>query len=312
MRIKMPSFSAIIVIQVLFFLAAQLVSTAQTPAFSVNHPGPVDFGGSPVGGTGEIPGGQERGFNISNTGTGVLSITAVQITGAFFIPPASPLNGGPFDLQPGALSPELVVDFVPKVAGPQTGSITFTDNAPGSPHTIQFTGTGLAGAELSLSSEFGPPSATVPAGQSANYTLELATGPLFSGPITIGLQGAPPGTSLIVFPLGSGNVLPGLPHSAGPLDVQITTRSVAVASNRVPGLWFGAAVALGLLVVSRRKTTAGVALAGCLMFLALSSLTACGGSHTADQATPPGTYNVAFTATSGAVTQSVPATLIVQ
>jgi hypothetical protein len=95
------------------------------------------------------------------------------------------------------------------------------------------------------------------------------------------------------------------------LDVQITTRAVAVASNRVPGFWFGAAVALGLLVVSRRKATTGVALAG-LMFLALSSITACGGSHTADQATPPGTYNVTFTATSGNVTQSVPATLIVQ
>jgi hypothetical protein len=96
------------------------------------------------------------------------------------------------------------------------------------------------------------------------------------------------------------------------LDVQITTRAVAVASNRVPGLWFGAAVALGLLVVSRRKTTTGIALAGCLVFLALSSFAGCGGSHAADQKTPPGTYNVTFTATSGTVTHSVPATLIVQ
>jgi hypothetical protein len=310
MRIRKPSLSAI-VIQFVFFLAAQLISAAQTPVFSVNHPGPVDFSGSPVGGTGGIPGGQERSFNLSNTGTGVLSITAVQFTGAFFIPVSTPLLT-PINIQPGSPGPGFTVDFVPTVAGPQTGSITFTDNAPGSPHTIQFTGTGLAGSEFTLGSEFGSPSATVPAGQSANYRLELATGPSFSGSIAMGVQGAPPGTSLIVFPVDRGNVFGVSPRTAGPLDVQITTRATAVASNRVPGLWFGAAVAFGLLVVSRRKAATGVALAGCLMFLALSSITACGGSHTADQATPPGTYNVTFTATSGAVTQSVPATLIVQ
>lgn len=311
MCISKPSFSAIIGIQFLFLLAAQLISMAQTPAFAVNHPGPVDFGGSPVGGSGTIPGGQERSFALSNPGTGVLSITNIQFTGAFFIPVSSPLLP-PFNIQPGSGGPNFVVDFVPTVAGPQTGSITFTDNAPGSPHTIQFTGNGLGGAEFSLVSEFASPSATVPAGQSANYTLEIATGPLFSGSIAMGLQGAPPGTSLIVFPLDRGNVF-GLPARAvGPLSVQITTRATAVASNHVPGLWFGAALALGLLVVSRRKTTTGIALAGCLMFLALSSIVACGGSHTADQATPPGTYNVTFTATSGTVTQSVPATLIVQ
>jgi hypothetical protein len=311
MRIRKPPFTAVVGIQFIFFLATQLISAAQTPVFSVNHPGPVDFGGSPVGGSGTIPGGQERVFNFSNPGTGVLTITNVQFTGAFFVPVSSPLLT-PINIQPGSAGTDLTIDFVPTVAGPQTGSITFTDNAPGSPHSIQFTGTGLAGAELSLVSEFGSPSATVTAGQSANYTLEIATGPLFSGSITMGLQGAPPGTSLVVFPLDRGNVF-GLPARAvGSLSVQITTRATAVGSNRVPGLWFGAAVALGLLVVSRRKTRTGIALAGCLMFLTLNSITACGGSHAADQPTPPGTYNVTFTATSGTTTQSVPATLIVQ
>jgi hypothetical protein len=295
----------------LILLAAQLSSAAQPPVFSVNHPGPVDFSGSPVGGTGGIPGGQERSFNLSNTGTGVLSITAVQFTGAFFIPVSSPLLV-PINIQPGSPGPGFTVDFVPTVAGPQTGSITFTDNAPGSPHTIQFTGTGLAGSEFTLGSEFGSPSATVPAGQSANYTLELATGPSFSGSIAMGVQGAPPGTSLIVFPLDRGDTFGVAPRTAGPLDVQITTRAVAVASNRVPGLWFGSAMALGLLLVSRRQARAGATLVACLLVLAISSFIACGGSHTADQKTPPGTYNVTFTATSGSVTQSVPATLIVQ
>lgn len=310
MRIAKPSFSAIVGMQFLFFLATQLISSAQTPVFSLNNTGPVNFGGSPVGGTGSIPGGADRNFVISNTGSVLLTVTNIQLTGPFVLP-ISVFPQFPFDL-PAGTSKSIVVEFGPPIAGPQSGSITFTDNAPGSPQTVQLNGTGLAGSEFTLVSEFSSPSATVPAGQSANYRLELATGPLFSGTIAMGLQGAPPGTSLIVFPLSSNNVLGGTGPSAGPVDVQITTRAVAVASNRVPGLWFGSGLALGLLLVSRRKTTTGMALAGCLMFLALSSIVACGGSHAADQATPPGTYNVTFTATSGTVTQSVPATLIVQ
>lgn len=297
--------------QCLFFLAAQLISAAQTPGFSVDHPGPVDFGGSPVGGTGSSPGGQERGFTISNSGTGVLSITAVQFTSAFFIPVSSPLQL-PINIQPGSFSPTLGIVFAPTVAGPQTGSVTFTDNAPGSPHIIQFTGTGLAGADFSFVSEFASPSATVPAGQSANYNLELASGPQFSGNITIGCQGLPPGTGLIVFTIDRGNVFGLPPRTVSPLGVQITTRATAVASNHLTGFWFGAAVAFGLLLVSRRHATAGPMLLACFTVLMLCSLIACGGAHAADQRTPPGTYNVTFTATSGSVTQSVPATLIVQ
>lgn len=309
MRSRRPSLSAIVGVQLLF-AAAQLVSTAQTPVFSLNNTGPVNFGGSPVGGTGSIPGGADRSFLISNTGSALLTVTNIQLTGPFVLP-LSVFPQFPFDL-PAGTSKSIVVEFGPPIAGPQSGSITFTDNAPGSPQTVQLNGTGLVGSEFTLVSEFSSPSATVPAGQSAPYRLELATGPQFSGSIAMGLQGAPPGTSLIVFPLSSNNVLGGTGPSAGPVDVQITTRAVAVASNRVPGLWFGAAMALGLVCISRRKTKAGIVLMASLMVLALSSFTGCGGSHTADQKTPPGTYNVTFTATSGTVTQSVPATLIVQ
>ena len=221
------------------------------------------------------------------------------------------LRGVSFDVPAGSIR-GIVVEFGPPTAGPQSGSMTITDNAPGSPHTIQFTGTGLAGSEFTLGSEFGSPSATVPAGQSANYRLELATGPSFSGSIAMGIQGAPPGTSLIVFPVDRGNVFGVSPRTAGPLDVQITTRATAVASNRVPGLWFGSTIAFGLLLVSRRKDTARVILLACFMIIVLSSFTACGSSHRADQKTPPGTYNLTFTATSGSATESVPATLIVQ
>lgn len=310
MRIRKRSFRAIVGIQFLFFLAAQLISTAQTPVLSLNNTGPVDFGGSPVGGTGSIPVGADRSFIVSNTGSALLTVTDIQFTGPFTIP-FSIRPQLPFDLPAGTLR-SFVVEFGTGIAGSQSGSMTITDNAPGSPHIVQLTGTGLAGAEFTFVPDFASPSATVPAGQSASYTLELASGPQFSGAIAMGLQGAPPGTSLIVFPLDRGNVFGFPARSVEPLSVQITTRSVAVASNCVPGLWFGSAMALGLLFFSPRKTRAAAMLLACLVVLAISSFTACGGSHAADQKTPPGTYNVTFTATSGSVTQSVPATLIVQ
>lgn len=303
-----PSF--IVIVLFVFFLAAQLSSLAQTPVLSLNNTGPVDFGGSPVGGTGSIPGGADRSFLVSNTGSALLTITDIQFTGPFVLP-ISIRPQLPIDLPAGSSS-SFVVEFGAAVAGSQSGSMTITDNAPGSPHIVQLTGTGLAGSEFTLVSEFGSPSATVTAGQSAPYRLELATGPQFSGSIAMGVQGAPPGTSLIVFPVDRGDTFGVAPRTVGPLDVQITTRAVAVASNRVPGLWFGVAMALGMLLVSRRKARAGSTLVACLLVLAISSFIACGGSHTADQKTPPGTYNVTFTATSGSVTQSVPATLIVQ
>ena len=308
MRNSRPSF--LIIGLFIFLIAARCSSVAQTPVFSLDHSGPVDFGGSPVGGTGSIPGGADRTFVISNTGSALLTITNIQFTGPFLLP-ISVFPPFPIDLPAGSLR-GIVVEFGPPTAGPQSGSMTITDNAPGSPHTVQLTGTGLAGADFTFVPDFASPSATVPAGQSANYTLDLASGPLFSGSITLACQGLPPGTSLLVFPLDRGNVFSFPAHAVEPLSVQITTRAVAVASNHVPGLWFGAAMALGLVCVSRRKTRAGVMLAACVMVLALSSFTACGGSHAADQKTPPGTYNVTFTATSGSVTHNVPATLIVQ
>lgn len=308
MRISKPSF--LVIGLFIFLVAAQLGSIAQTPVFSLDHSGPVDFGGSPVGGTGSIPGGADRNFQVSNTGSALLTITNIQFTGPF-LRPISVFTPFPIDVPAGSAA-NILVEFGPPAAGPQSGSMTITDNAPGSPHIVQLTGTGLAGAEFTFVPDFASPSATVPAGQSANYTLELASGPQFSGSITLACQGMPPGTSLIIFPLDRGNVFSFPAHAVEPLSVQITTRAVAVASNHVPGLWFGAAMALVLVCIPRRKTRAGAVLVACLMVLAISSFTACGGSHVADQKTPPGTYNVTFTATSGSVTQSVPATLIVQ
>jgi hypothetical protein len=45
------------------------------------------------------------------------------------------------NLSPGA-SCEIKVSFTPTETGARTGSVNFTDNAPGSPQSVTLTGTG--------------------------------------------------------------------------------------------------------------------------------------------------------------------------
>jgi Abnormal spindle-like microcephaly-assoc'd, ASPM-SPD-2-Hydin len=75
---------------------------------------------------------------ISNTGTGPLSITNLQITGDFAQTNAcgSPVAAGS--------SCTVRVTFTPTVLGNRTGVLTITDNAAGSPHTLAISGQGTS------------------------------------------------------------------------------------------------------------------------------------------------------------------------
>jgi hypothetical protein len=76
---------------------------------------------------------------VSNPGAGNLNITAINSNNAMFtVSPAAPQT------IPGGSSMEFYVTFAPTAAGPQSGTITFVDNAavPPPPHTVSVSGTG--------------------------------------------------------------------------------------------------------------------------------------------------------------------------
>lgn len=75
---------------------------------------------------------------LTNTGTGaaILALDGIVATGPF-----TQTNNCAARLNPGA-SCTVTVSFKPTVAGLQTGSVAFTDNAPGSPQGLPLTGTG--------------------------------------------------------------------------------------------------------------------------------------------------------------------------
>lgn len=109
-----------------------------TPGVKV-APGAVNFGSGVVGRT-RIP----SHVQVMSVGTGALQVTRITSGGA---------NAQDFTVvnETCAASPirpdtscTIVVEFKPQGAGPRSGYLMFTDNAPGSPHRIALTGEGIA------------------------------------------------------------------------------------------------------------------------------------------------------------------------
>jgi len=95
---------------------------------------------------------------LTNTGNATLTISSVTVSGPFLLS-----NKCSTTLAAGN-SCDLLVAFKPTAIGPATGTLTVTDNAPGSPQTASLSGTGTV-VELSPSSlTFG----TVAVGQSSS------------------------------------------------------------------------------------------------------------------------------------------------
>jgi DNA-binding beta-propeller fold protein YncE len=81
---------------------------------------------------------------LKNTGVGTLKITSIGRSGDFYEG-----NNCPTTLAAGA-SCTLSVKFTPTSPGPKAGSVTITDNAPGSPQQLRLTGTGSGTGSIIL------------------------------------------------------------------------------------------------------------------------------------------------------------------
>jgi hypothetical protein len=190
-------------------------------------------------------------------------------------------------------------------------------------------------------------SATVKAGQTANYSLQLAaTGAPLN--VTVTCSGAPPKASCAA--PSALAVTPGTPLSF-PVNVS-TTAGAAVgplpgSKNGPTGMWLplGSLASMGLFFAGKQqvrvagrllaawaagmkqlgqrswKTITTMALAAPLMIVGLGLMTGCGGGSSQSQpnaptppynGTPINTYMITITATSGSITQSQQLTLTVQ
>src|SRR5208282_4506908 len=114
----------------------------------------------------------------------------------------------------------ISVFFDPSSSGTQTGTLTITDNAPGSPQTIQLSG---AGMDFALSSS--TTSTTVSAGQAANYSVSVAPQGGLNQTVNLTCSGAPSLSTCTVTP--NSVTLNGT--ASAPVTVTVTTTAGSLA-----------------------------------------------------------------------------------
>jgi plastocyanin len=271
--------------------AMPLIMQAGSPVFNAT-PASVDFGPVAVGVSTpvfSVPPPFFTPIQISNTGTGSLTAnfsfsspefafdSVTNLPNPVTIAAASSVNGG------------LV--FKPSAAGLRTGQLISNDNATGSPHTVQLTGTGFnvpANDFAVILDPAAPSTITVKAGQTATFTIWALSGPGLNTPISAFAQtqciGGPNGTACSLTPTGFFAISADNPREK--LTVSVTPPAASGALHRsVPMLW-GLMCVSGVVLVARRRAAWSTALLAAVIILCGSLLACGGGSGSQANSTP--------------------------
>jgi hypothetical protein len=223
--------------------------------------------------------------------------------------PANPVTVGS-----GASVPVTATVVVPAAAVSGTYNITInTQDTNGAPeHSLTIPLTVSTGGSVTFGfGSFNPASQTITSGSTATYNFSVVSvGGSFSNAVKLACSGAPSISTCSVSP---SSVTPGAASASAVLTIT-TTASSAAARHTMAGslLYTSLPIVPGLLLIAGRKRRRKISLALSLMTLFLLALlfTSCaGGTGTAGsntksggsqiQGTPPGTYTVTVTGTSG-------------
>jgi hypothetical protein len=251
-----------------------------SPNFSA-PPGPIDLGPSAVGMN--TPHAFPTELTITNTGTALL--TAPSFT---FNPPEATFTaesifpGTPINIAAGS-SRTLGVIFHPLGAGTRTIQFISMDNAPGSPHTVTFTGTGFAVPNNDFAMILDPGSpATVSAarGQTTTFPIWLLSGAVAFGNTAVTVTCA--SETAISCSTGSSSPFLLAGDGFGPTRQKIPISFVvpAVTASLRPNLavwWSLAPIGLVLALVRRQRRSNLFHLA--VLMLCVSTIS-CGGNST--------------------------------
>ena len=272
-----------------------------------------------------------QSVTVTNTGSGNLTFGAGAVT-------VSGANAADFALASDTCSGQTVapngacavgITFMPSVAGSESATLNFTDNASGSPQTVSLTGTG-ATPNFTLSVASGSASsATVSAGGNASYSLTLAPMGGFNKAVSLACTGAPSKATCTVSPASV--TLDGTNPANVTVNVTTTAASLAApgpnAGPPPPGPfllheWWIALLLLlmmGVLAMAFSERRRRVPLmAGAVLLAAIA--VGCGGGGSGggggttvtNPGTPKGTYTLTVTATAGNFKYPTDLTLIVQ
>jgi Abnormal spindle-like microcephaly-assoc'd, ASPM-SPD-2-Hydin/PQQ enzyme repeat len=247
---------------------------------------------------------------LANRGSSALTISSVATSADF-----TQTNTCGTSVGAGA-SCTINITFTPTQGGSRTGTLTVSDSAPGSPHTVALSGTGQ---DFSIGIAAGSSaSATVTAGQSAAYNLTITPLGGFNQAVALICSGAPSEAACSVSP---SSVTPN-GSTASSVSVMVTTTAPGMlimgmklsppSSGRLYYLAGVLALAWALVMLARlalgtrRKVLLGAAaFALGLSVVFVMAMAACGGSNPGGGANNPGTAGGTYTLTvSGSVSVS--------
>ena len=267
---------------------------------------------------------------LSNMGFAPLAITSIAVTGT---------NSGDFaqvntcgSSVAAGTSCNITVNFTPTATGSRNASLTFMDNATGSPQTVSLSG---AGIDFSVAPS-SVATATVTPGQTASYALTVAPSGGFNQSVTFVCSGAPASSTCVVSP--NMVALNGSASTTVAVTVATTAASLLVheppangtppiATYPRPTFLISGLLGLALLasLLGRRKQgrpSLAYELTLALLFVAGMTMAACGGGGSTtgggsgSQATPQGSYTLVvsgtFTSGSNTLTRNTNLTLVVQ
>ncbi len=257
-----------------------------------------------------------QSVTLSNTGDGSLNITNVVMTGDF-----SQSNTCGNTVTPAA-NCTFSVTFAPTTSGNRTGSLTITDNASGSPHSVALTG---SATDFSLAAATGgSTTAIVMAGNAATYGLQVSPLNGFTGTVALSCTGAPSLASCTVAPTSV--TTNGSSPSAFTVTVTTTALSIMAPRTVPPScppvnlLRFGVPLMILFALQVRFRTAAArrkLGLAYALVLVSVLSIAACvggcssGGGGVHNPGTPKGTSTITITGSSSGVSRTQNLTLTV-
>jgi hypothetical protein len=261
-------------------------SNCSTSASSIN------LGPATVGGGAFVP------VTITNSGSAQLVINYSFSNPAFAFGLSQTLPPNPLVIDPG-VSVRTFIVFTPPAVGAQAGQFVSMDNAPGSPHVIPLSGSGVnvaSGDFAVMLDPAGPATVALKKGNTTTFPVYVLMGanqnPSAGGAAQC--SGGPAGSSCSLQPSTFAAFV-----SQVKIDVSVT---VPANTSRLHGSSFiWAAMLPALLLLGRRRRTLGLA-PFAVMFLALC--TSCGGGSSA----PPITISAGVNGSSPH-TLTVPVTL---
>jgi hypothetical protein len=197
-------------------VSVTLSGTGTTPSVTVS-PTTLTFGNQVVGTTSAA-----QAVTLNNAGTAPVTISNIAVSGDF-----AQTNNCGSSVAVGS-NCAINVTFAPSAAGNRTGMLSISDNAPASPQNVALSGGG-SDFSLTVASESSS-TASVSAGQTANFNLSLTPTNGFNSQVSFTCTGAPAYATCTVTP----NPATISGSSATPITVNVATTGSSRTGPRGP------------------------------------------------------------------------------